>query len=457
MLPEKFKEKMQKILGNEYPDFINAIENGDAVRGMRVNLAKTSLEDLLSVCTLPFRKIPYTDSGFILNDPSPMGRSPLHHAGMIYMQDPGAMAPISAIDIKPDWWIADLCSAPGGKSSQAAERLGDGGFILSNEYVPKRAKIVVGNFERLGIKNAMVTSLDTSELAKMFEGCFDLVIVDAPCSGEGMFRKSDEAIEAWSDENVELCQARQKDILENAKGLVKAGGYLIYSTCTYSPEENEDNVIDFLHKNTDFSLIPAKQPLIDATSDGIVRDGSEGLNIELTRRFYPHISQGEGQYLALMKKRENPQEKPRILYKDSSKPLSKAENELVSDFFKTTLISTPEGRLARVGENIVLIPHGCPVPQHSVFMSGVLLGEIKGKTIIPSHQFFSVYGRLFKSRIDLSPSSEDIEKYLHGEEIDAPSDISGFTAVTVAGVPLGGGKASGGRLKNHYPKGLRNL
>ena len=183
MIPERFKEKMRDILGEEYPRFIEALENGEAVRGLRVNLIKTTAKQLVSDGEFALEPLSYVDNGFILREERAMGASPYHHAGSVYMQDPGAMASAAALDINADWWVADLCAAPGGKSSQIAERLGNEGFLLSNEYVPKRAKIIVGNFERLGVKNAIVTSMDTAKIRDMYEGVFDLVVVDAPCSG----------------------------------------------------------------------------------------------------------------------------------------------------------------------------------------------------------------------------------------------------------------------------------
>jgi NOL1/NOP2/sun family putative RNA methylase len=290
---------------------------------MRANLLKCSAEKLVSDGEFKLEPLGYVDNGFILREERAMGASPYHHAGMVYMQDPGAMASAAALDIEPDWWVADLCAAPGGKSSQIAERLSDGGFLLSNEYVPKRAKIIVGNFERLGVRNAIITSLDTARLREMYECVFDLVIVDAPCSGEGMFRKSEEAVEDWSEDNVAVCAKRQKEILDNAKGLVRPGGYLLYSTCTYSPEENESVVGDFLSKNEDFKLVRVKDALEEKTMPGIAKYAKETVNIEYARRFYPHISDGEGQFLALMQRCENADIKQRILYKDEAKPLSK--------------------------------------------------------------------------------------------------------------------------------------
>ena len=455
MVPDRFKEKMQGILGDEYPDFIKALEEKPAVRGMRANLIKTTPEKLLSDNEFELESLEYVENGFILREDRAMGASPYHHAGMVYMQDPGAMASAAALDIDPDWWVADLCAAPGGKSSQIAERLGKNGFLLSNEYVPKRAKIIVGNFERLGVRNAIVTSLDTARLAEMYEGVFDLVVVDAPCSGEGMFRKSEEAVNDWSEENVRISAKRQKEILDNARSIVKPGGYLLYSTCTYSPEENEENVENFITENPDFKLIKVKDELIRKTRPAIERFANGVENIEYARRFYPHVSDGEGQFLALMQRSKNPNVKQRILYKDEAKALSKQESAIVSSFFKETLNEAPDGKVVKIGENIVLVSHSCPIPKGSVFMSGVLLGEIKGTTLVPHHQFFSAYGRLFKNREMLSHTDDRTQKYLAGEEIDTASAYKGWCAVFFEDAPLGGGKASGGKIKNHYPKGLR--
>ena len=446
---------MKSVLSDGYPEFIEALETHDAVRGLRVNLLKTTPDKLIKDGEFKLEPLNYVDNGFILREERAMGASPYHHAGMVYMQDPGAMASAAALDVEPDWWVADLCAAPGGKSSQIAERLGKNGFILSNEYVPKRAKIIVGNFERLGVRNAIVTSLDTARIRDMYEGAFDLVVVDAPCSGEGMFRKSEEALEDWSDENVRICAERQKEILKNAHNLVKSGGYLLYSTCTYSPEENEEVVADFLRENDDYKLVKVKDTLEAITVPGIKKYAPDTQNIEYARRFYPHVSDGEGQFLALMQREKNADIKQRILYKDEAKPLSKQESVMVKSFFKEALIKEPDGRAMKVGENIVLISHSCPIPKNSVFMSGVMIGEIKGSTFFPHHQFFSAYPELFKSRVELTRDDVRTMKYLGGEEIEVDASVKGWCAVLFEGAAIGGGKASSGKVKNHYPKGLR--
>ena len=454
MLNENFLLKMKELLGDEYSEFVSALTEKDAVHGLRVNTVKISVEDFLKNTTLPTTKLSYAEEGFILGQVDSIGTTPDHHSGMIYMQDPGAMATLCALDIKEGWKVLDMCSAPGGKSTQAAAKIGESGFIVSNEFVPKRAKITVGNFERLGIKNGIVTSLDTSELPKLFSEVFDLVIADVPCSGEGMFRKSEEALCEWSISNVELCAKRGFEILSNAKNLVAEGGYLIYSTCTYSLEENEMAVDKFLSENPEYSLVPTKKELSAVTRDGIFFNGCKTDNIHLARRFYPHVCEGEGQFVALMQKRKSTRDVQTFLYKDASTRPTRQEEETVNKFFRENLSEIPVGRIAKVGENLVLISHGCPVPPRSVFSAGVLIGKVEKGILFPSHQFFSCYGDHFKNIENLDGTDVRLKKYLLGEEIDAKSVNSGWCAVTYCGVALGGGKASGGKIKNHYPKGL---
>lgn len=447
MLPERFLKRMAEMLGEEYPDFEKALSEPN-VRAVRVNETKISVERFLSLTELDVSPIPYAREGFIPSNTEGIGKSPEHHAGMFYVQDPGAMATVKALDIQRGWRVLDACSAPGGKASQLATAIGDDGVLLANEYVPKRAKIIVSNFERLGIKNAVVTSLDTAKIGDMFDSYFDLVLCDAPCSGEGMFRKYDEAVEEWSEENVRLCAERQTEILNNLAGSVREGGYLLYSTCTYSPEENEGVVADFLKDHPNFSLYPVKDELVFATADGI-------MGMKEARRFYPHKTPGEGQFIALMKKGENTDEMPTILYKESIKLPTKDELAVVTKFLKENLSATPSGRIIKWGEQLALIPHDLPIPPYSVFMPGIMLGEVKKGNFFPHHQLFSALGSEFIRREDLTKDDQRVQKYLRGEEID--TDLpGGWCAVLYEGVPLGGGKISGGKIKNHYPKGLRN-
>ena len=450
MLPEKFKIRMAKLLGNSANDFFGELELEKAEKALRVNSIKAdSNEDAISA--LKVSKIPYCDEGYYLEEDVSIGKTPEHAAGMIYSQDAGAMAAVASIDIADGAKILDLCAAPGGKSTQAIAKIRDTGIIISNEYVAKRAKILVGNFERMGIKNGIVTSLDTKEISKLFSAYFDVVIVDAPCSGEGMFRKDCPAIEEWSEENVALCRNRQLEILENAYSTVKDGGTLLYSTCTYSIEENESVVDEFLKRHTDFSIADASVRVKNATSDGIVFDGCERSELKKCRRFYPHVSRGEGQFLAVLKR--NTDDMPTILYKDGVSEPSKDVLKIVTDFFGDNLNSIPNGRIVMRGENLSLVPD-IPIPKTSVFSAGVIIGEIKGKILVPSHQFFSAFGKDFKRKENITDTALAM-KYLAGDEIPQSFSGNGFCAVLYKGAPIGGGKASGGMIKNHYPKGLR--
>ena len=448
MLPEKFQERMKIMLGDEYRAFETALSEPN-VRAIRINRTKIEVEDFLERTNLRLSPIDYAFDGFIPDNVEGIGRTAEHHAGMFYVQDPGAMATVKALDIEPGWRVLDACSAPGGKASQLASAIGDEGLLLANEYVPKRAKIIVSNFERLGIKNALVTSLDTAKLKEMFSSYFNLVLCDAPCSGEGMFRKYDEALEEWSEDNVKLCAARQKEILDNLASLVCDGGYLLYSTCTYSKEENEDTVADFIKRHPEFSLCPVNEKLKAATADGL--DGM----VE-ARRFYPHIAKGEGQFIALLKKSVNYSEMSRILYKENVKSPSKDEISVANKFIRDNINGEMHGRIIKWGEMLAIIPHDLPIPPYSVFMPGVMLGEVKKGNFFPHHQFFSAYGNKFKSQEQLTRGDDRVEKYLRGEEIDTDSAKNGWCAIMYEGVALGGGKASGGKIKNHYPKGLRN-
>lgn len=448
MICERFLDRMKNILGDEFCAFEAALGE-PSVRGIRVNTAKLSVEDFLSKTRLELNPIPYASDGFIPTDAEGIGKTPEHHAGMFYVQDPGAMATVKALDIQRGWRVLDACAAPGGKASQLAAAVGDEGFLLANEYVPKRAKIIVGNFERLGIKNALITSLDTEKIRDMFSCYFDLVLCDAPCSGEGMFRKYEEAITEWSEDNVTQCANRQSTILNNLSGTVRPGGYLLYSTCTYSQEENEDTVARFLENHPEFSLCEVKAELKVATADGLC-------GMTMARRFYPHLTKGEGQFIALMKKDENIGSLPTILYKENVKSPSKDEIAVVKRFVFDNIFGELSGRFIKWGEDIAYIPHDLPIPPYSVFMPGILMGQVKKGNFFPHHQLFSAFGDRFKRRENMTRGDIRVEKYLRGEEIETSSGENGWCAVLYEDVPLGGGKISSGRLKNHYPKGLRN-
>ena len=446
-LPQKYKERMKALLKADFELYEKAV-NSESVRAFRVNTNKISLEDFEKLNTFSSGKVPYVENGFYL-DYDKIGNHPFHHAGMIYVQEPAAMAPAECVEINPDWAVLDMCAAPGGKSSQIKNKLGENGILVSNEIISSRCKILTGNIERLGFSNCVTTCLDTKRLASLFPNTFDMIMVDAPCSGEGMFRKEQIAIDEWSEENVKMCAARQKEIIENAAKCLKSGGYIVYATCTFSLDENEMVVDSFLKKHSEFKLVEVTDRVKNSTCDGIYFEGCECENIHFARRFYPHVSCGEGQFMAVLHHRG---ERPTGYKKPARKP--EKIDGLVFEFLDDVLESYDKNQVTIYNQNPVYFTPDFEVPRGAAFSCGVTIGEIKKGYIQPHHQFFMAFGSKFKRKVDLAPDSDDLKRYLHGEEIsvDLPN---GWAAVTVCGCSVGGGKAVGGRLKNHYPKGLR--
>lgn len=447
-LPEKFVIRMKKLLGDEYPDFLQSLES-ESIKGYRVNTDKISLEEYDKINILGKEKIPYVENGFYL-EAEKVGNHPFHHAGMIYVQEPAAMAPAECVEIGKDFKILDMCSAPGGKSTQLKNKLGENGILVSNEIISSRCKILTGNIERLGLKNTVTTCMDTKKLAKTFPKTFDLIMVDAPCSGEGMFRKEPIAITEWSEENVLMCAERQQEILENAVKCLKDGGYIIYSTCTFSLEENEMTVDSFLQNHPEFDIIKVCECVENASSDGIKFDGCKTENINYCRRFYPHKNRGEGQFVAVLKNKSESSFTPKSIIKPQK------IDKLIFDFLNDTLTEFNPDYVQIYNGNPVYFTPDFIIPDKTAFSCGITIGEIRKNYILPHHQFFMGMGKFFKRKIELSFDSEDIKKYLHGEEIktDCPN---GWAVVTVNGSAVGGAKVVSGTAKNHYPKGLRTL
>ena len=446
-LPIEYSERMKNLLGDEYNNYISELSN-PPVRAFRVNTDKISLSDFDKINIFSKEKIPYVENGFYF-DYDKIGNHPYHHAGMIYVQEPGAMAPAECVDIEPDWKIVDMCAAPGGKSTQLRNKLGENGILVSNEIIPSRCKILTGNIERLGLRNCVTTCMDTAKLAKTFPKTFDLVMCDAPCSGEGMFRKEDAAIDEWSISNVKMCAERQGEILENAALLVKNGGYIVYATCTFSLEENEMTVDSFLKNHSEFELIEVNEKVKENTVDGIAFDGCECKNINFARRFYPHKSKGEGQFMAVL---HNVLEDNSLSLKKKTE--SKKIDRTVTDFLDDVLAEYDKSNVMMYNNNPVYFISDFEIPKGSAFCCGVTIGEIKKNYILPHHQFFMAMGKDFKRKINLSPDCDEITKYLHGEEFETDCE-NGWTAVMVDGCTVGGAKVVNGRAKNHYPKGLR--
>ncbi|MDE6742565.1 MAG: hypothetical protein K2J95_01650 [Lachnospiraceae bacterium] len=445
------------MLGGEYPAF-EATYSEAAVKGIHLNPKRLSEEALLLCFGCSVSPIFNIKSGFYfggtVKNELKLGMHPLHHGGAVYSQDPSAMLPVSGIDISPNWRVLDLCAAPGGKSSQIASQLSPQGFLLANEPNPSRNKILISNMERMGYPNVVVTKLTPQEIASYYPGYFHMVLVDAPCSGEGMFRKYPESIHEWSPENVLLCQQRQKEILSHAVNTLLPGGILVYSTCTYSVEENEDIVRWLLQE---YSLEPYDIPeqIRSVTAPAF------GEEISCCRRSYPHLFQGEGQFMAYFRKTgtlpdatDSQPVKPSLaLRKISSKNMSLIQ-ETFTDHFDLSEISFYEHQ-----DKIIALPkdYHVQLPPHGITLCGVTAGMMEKNRFTPHHHFFHAYGNLCRNTLFLMPEDSRIIQYLSGQEITDDSVSKGYGVICCEGCPLGGFKASNGRLKNHYPKALRNL
>lgn len=445
-LPIEFENRMKHLLGSDFESYLSELKN-PPIKAFRVNTDKISVQEFEKINPFGKEKIPYVENGYYL-DYQKVGNHPYHHAGLIYVQEPAAMAPGECIDIDPDWCILDMCAAPGGKSTQLKNKLGENGVLVSNEIIASRCKILTGNIERLGLQNTVTTCMDTNKLARTFPNAFDLVMVDAPCSGEGMFRKEEIAIDEWSQENVTMCAARQAEILENAVKTLKSGGFIVYATCTFSLEENEMTVDSFLQNHPDFEIIPVNQKVAKSTCDGIKFDGCNCENIHFARRFYPHKAKGEGQFMAVL------HHKGEKIPENTIAPKPKKVDKIVTDFLSDALTEYTPDYIHEYNKNPIYYNNRLPIKDGQAFCCGVTIGEIRKNYILPHHQFFMALGAKFKRKINLSPDSDELKKYLHGEEFDTDCE-NGWAVVTVDGYSLGGTKVVGSKAKNHYPKGLR--
>lgn len=437
-LPSEYISEITGILGDSAADYFVSLDKSPT-RAVRVNQEKISAADFKEKFGYELTALPFSDSCFLLVGEEKVGKTPFHHGGAFYVQEPGAMLPVIAAPLKKNDKVLDLCAAPGGKTVQAALTVTDG-FVLSNEIDSKRAVTLARNVERMGLKNVLVSNCSPVVLEKYYNGYFDVVIVDAPCSGEGMFRKEPLAALNWSKENVLGCAARQKNILDSADKMLRSGGILIYSTCTFSVEENEETVA-YLRDEYGYELVKPSAVTISASVSGV---SVPGVNGDYVRRVYPHNCIGEGQFFAVLKKtsgncgkiREN-----RLISADKNKPFSEFREKYMNDCPKCFLF----------GNSIVSV--AAPYPDGLKLISrGVKMGEIVGNRFEPDHNLFTAYGNLMKTKLYLDKTGA--EKYLRGEEIEC--DLSGYVCVFYENVALGGGKASGGMLKNRYPKALRN-
>ena len=456
--PEQFTERMQLLLQDDYPAFVDGYRL-PLRRGLRINTNKIAIDDFLTLFPHPLIPTPFAEESFYLDAEHKAGSDPLHHAGMYYMQEPSAASAVTVLAPQKGEKVLDLCAAPGGKSTQIATHIGDNGLLWSNEFVSSRARILQQNLERWGIRNQVVSSRDTGPLCEGLVDYFNAVLVDAPCSGEGMFRKEPQALTEWSIDNILLCANRQKEILNNAAKAVKPGGRLVYSTCTFAPEENEGVIHHFLSTHPEFELLPVNADWGQAgfSADRIrpfcpEADGS--FDLTFCRRIFPQHG-GEGHFIALLKRNENAS--PAIL-PSYSYALKDANRQAADFLYRECFTDDPNGIFTTIGDQVRLLPHALPDCYGlGVLTAGVAVANVCKNRLEPSHSIFMAsHGRHCRRFIDLSPADSRLPAFLHGEEIVC-GDESGWTAICVCGVPVGFGKASNGKLKNRYPKGLRLL
>lgn len=430
-LPEKFIERMKKQLPAKEWEAFFAVYGNTPYKGIRLNPLKGDRDALKSLLPFVGEQIPWEEYGFYTSEEK-VGGSPFHAAGLYYSQEPSAMCAAPLLDVQPGERVLDLCSAPGGKGTQLACKMNGQGVIVLNEPIFSRAKILSQNVERMGITNAVVISEMPGNLSVKFAGYFDKILVDAPCSGEGMFRKNaEEALGEWSEENVRLCAERQARILSEASKMLKQGGRLVYSTCTFSEEEDEGQVCDYLKKHPEMRLLK-------------------------TEKIYPHKVAGEGHFAALFEKAEKTGEWDTRIKECKlwcSREAEKAYRGFEKDFFQGKFAA----RFYEAGGILYDIPENAfDWKGLNVLRVGVRLGEVKNGRFEPSHSLALCAKRQDCRRVvDMLESDERVEKYLRGESIEIGEIGNGWCLVCVHGYPVGLGKAVNGTLKNHYPKGLR--
>ena len=430
MLPEAFLNRIKEQLGEEYPEYLASLERPRAV-ALRFNPLKGEKP------ALPFvgENVPWEENGCYYDPDSRPGLHPYHEAGVYYLQEASAMSAVALLDPKPGERVLDLCAAPGGKSTQIAGRMLGEGFLLCNEYSPKRAKILSRNIERMGVGNALVTNETPENLAKRLPGYFHRVLIDAPCSGEGMFRKEEAAVTDWSEDTVAMCARRQHEILNQGAKLVAPGGRLVYSTCTFAPAENEEAVAAFLGENPEFSLMEVDAPWFTRVGKGQFR-------------LWPHKLLGEGHFVAVMERKAG---------EEGETPLQPGEKlpKAWDVFAKELDISLPQGKAVSFGDTWYWAPEALPgLKGLKVLRPGLELGTLRKDRFEPAHAL-ALWLKDCRTCHDLEPEGGDISRYLHGDVL--ASNRRGWCLVRVGGYSIGWGKGDGNTLKNHYPKGLRRV
>lgn len=441
-LPETYLNQMKDLLKEEFDDYINSFEHS-RYYGLRVNTNKIRVEDFLKIAPFQLEPIPWTINGFYYKEEDKPSKHPYYYAGLYYLQEPSAMLPAQVLPIEEGDFVLDTCAAPGGKSTELAAKLHGTGLILCNDISTSRCQGLLKNLELFGMNNAWVCSEDLIELSKRFKNTFDKILVDAPCSGEGMFRKEPALIKSWIEKDDTFYPAIQKEILLSAISMLKEGGMIVYSTCTFSCRENEEVIQSVLDQCEDIKLvtIPKEHGLVSGTT------------LEECVRLYPHKIKGEGHFVALLQKQGTSK-------KSSYSIKSDKLDSSVRDFLKLCSFNFDNGSFKVKNDKVIWLSNTLPEQKKwRVLRSGLLCGEIKKSHFEPSQALaLALTKDQFKNTIDLSSQDERVIKYLKGETLDVKdidTSTKGWVLICVDGYPLGFGKIAAGSIKNKYAKGWR--
>lgn len=446
-LPIAFVDKMKNLLGDDAESFFASLER-PSQKAITVNFSRIDRETFEKTADFDIRPIEAVDNGYYTENLK-VGSHIFNHLGLIYSQEPSAMLPVEMLDIEKGDFVLDISAAPGGKSIQILEKLDNTGVLISNEIVYNRAKILYENLSRMGFKNFAITNNSPADFEKTSLK-FDKILVDAPCGGEGMIRKNNFDMEAFKWSNIETNAKRQLSILESVKDLLKAGGRLVYSTCTYDIQENEGVIVEFLKSNPNFKLIAPDSKFDNVTTEGIK---IEGFDTELTKRRYPHKHSGEGQFMAILIKDGQEEIEIEDFNSYNISPVYRKDMHDIEREIKSVVDLKGLNLLKRNETIFVCSDIPMDFGKLNLVSIGTVFGNLNKSNFKINHNFYHTYSDRFSNTIELDETQ--VNKYLRGEEIDINDNISGIVAVTHKGIALGGGKVVNSRLKNYYPKDLR--
>ena len=467
-LPQSFLDSMKEILGEDYEAFLAGFD-GQRQYGLRVNTLKMNLEEFERIAPFHLKKVPWISNGYFYEAEDAPAKHPFYSAGLYYLQEPSAMTPASRLKVQPGERVLDLCAAPGGKATELGAALQGEGLLVANDINTARARALLRNLELFGISNSFVTNEPPHVLAERFPEFFHKIMVDAPCSGEGMFRKNPAVVDSWQEKGPEYFSKLQREIIVQAADMLLPGGMMFYSTCTFSPLENEKTITHLLKERPDMEVIPMED--YEGFAEGLTSYRGEVFDesCKLCRRIWPHKMSGEGHFMALLHKKSGTQQQVQQTVSQSSiwwekcKGLNKEQKAAAEDFFSHVNIVYDGKRIDVRGDNLYYLP----APKYDgrglhFLRNGLFMGEFKKKRFEPSQPFaLALHAQDFDQVLDFPADDERLSRYLRGETLDVSDLIAGekkrkgWQLVMVAGHPLGFGKLVNNNLKNKYPAGWR--